>query len=270
MSHSRKASVPSWPSLLRSCSEMKSNWDQLEGRNVVIEALSRNRRKVHRIFLDERAKSSHKIQELHRLADQAGVDIKKIPRQKLDRMSQTEVHNGVIAHADSLPVWTTKALLSHLFDKGEDPFLILVDEVQYEHNLGAILRSAMGAGAHAVIVPVKRGKGLSSVVQRVAMGGAEEVPLIREGLSSALAQIRKAGIPVVGADMGGEPVWQVRLQRACAIVLGGESKGLSPTLRRRCDVIAAIPLQKDLESLNVSVTAAVMMFEKCRQDLVGK
>lgn len=245
---------------------MKSDWDQLEGRNVVIEALRRERRRVHRVFLDDRARNHPKITEIKSLIHQRSASLKMVPRAHLDKMSRTGVHNGVIAHADKLPSWSTSQLLDDLFERGLQPFLLLADELQYEYNLGAVLRSAMGAGVHGVIVPVKRGKGLTEVVQRVSMGGAEEVPLIREGLSSALSHIKRAGIPVIGADMDGKRIWDVTLRGSCAMVLGGESKGLSPTLRKKCDVIASVPLARGLDSLNVSVTAGIMMFEKCRQD----
>ncbi len=240
--------------------------EQLEGRNVVLEALRRKRRPIKRIYMDERAKPDPKITEIRALAEAARVPVIAIARQKLDANSLTGVHNGVIAEAVPRETPTVAALLDDLFARGVDPFLILVDEVQYEHNLGAILRSAMGAGAHAVVVPVVRGKGLTPVVHRVAMGGAEEVLFIREGLSSALAALRRAGVRVVGADMDGRPCWEIPMRGALAIVLGGEDKGLSPTLRDRCDAIAAVPLQGGLESLNVSVTAAILLFERVRQE----
>jgi len=240
--------------------------EQLEGRNVVLEALVRQKRPVRRIYLDERAKPDPKVNEILRLAALARVNVQRVPRQRLDEMSQTGVHNGVIAEARPRETPTVAALLEQLFAEGQDPFLILVDEVQYEHNLGAILRSALGAGAHAVVVPVVRGKGLTPVVHRVAMGGAEEVWFIREGLSSALAAIRRSGVRVVGADMDGKPCWEVPMRGPLAIVLGGEDKGLTAPLRDRCDAIAAVPLRGGLESLNVSVTAAILLFEKVRQD----
>lgn len=240
--------------------------EPLEGRNVVVEALSRGKRRVHRVLLDERARPGGKIDTILELAGRRGVPVGRVPRRQLDELSVTGVHNGVIAFAEPLPSWTVSALLDDLFSRNVDPFLVLVDEVAYEHNLGAVLRSALGAGVHGVVVPTRRGKGISPVVQRVAMGGAEEVPLIREGLSSALATIRRAGVRVVGADMDGRPCWTVPMTGPVALVLGGEDKGLSSTLRKRCDAVAAIPLRGGLESLNVSVTAAVMMFEKVRQE----
>lgn len=243
--------------------------EQLEGRNVVLEAMRRKRRPVTRVLIDERAKPSGKVAEIIALAEEMQVSLRHVARHKLDEMSATGVHNGVIAFAKPHPRITVSALLEDLFERGEDPFVVLVDQVSYEQNLGAIMRSAMGAGVHAVVVPVRRGKGLSPVVQRVAMGGAEVVPLIREGLSSALATLKRAGVRIVGADMGGRPLWEVPMDGPLALVLGGEDKGLTDTLQKRCDAVVSVPLSHGLDSLNVSVTAGVMMFEKCRQDQAG-
>lgn len=232
--------------------------DRLEGRNVVLEALVRARRPVRRVWLDAGARPDEKVA---RILELAGDRVVRVDRPLLDRMSVTGVHNGVIAEADPFPDLTVRELL----DAHRDPFLVLVDEVQYEHNLGAVLRSALGAGVHGVVVPVQRGKGLTPVVHRVSMGGAEAVPLVREGISSALADIRRAGVTVIGADMDGVPYWEVDMTGPLAIVLGGEDKGLTPPVRKRCDAIVSVPLQGGLESLNVSVTAGILLFERTRQ-----
>lgn len=240
--------------------------DQLEGRNVVLEVLRRQKRMALCIWIDERARPDHKLDEIESLAIELGVRLVRVDRQKLDERSVTGVHNGVMGWAEPLPEYSLSQVLDELFARDELPFIVLVDEVNYEHNLGAILRSAMGAGVHAVVVPVRRGKGLTPVVQRVAMGGAEEVILIREGLSSALATLKRLGVRVVGADMGGQPYWETPMTGALAVVLGGEHKGLSPTLKKRCDAIVAVPLASGLDSLNVSVTAGVLLFERVRQE----
>ena len=242
--------------------------DQLEGRNLVIEVLKRRRRRVYKIMLDGRSKPNPKIRELLSLAEKRGVNLHRVDRRKLDEISRTGVHNGVIAIAEPHPRYTVRERLNALFDQGIDPFFILADELNYEQNLGAILRSAMGAGVHAVVVPTRRGKGLTPVVQRVAMGGAEEVPVIREGLSSALKVLRKEGIRIVGADMNGAPCWSIPMTGPLALVMGGEHKGLTSTLRSRCDAIASVPLAHGLDSLNVSVTAGILMFEKVRQETI--
>jgi 23S rRNA (guanosine2251-2'-O)-methyltransferase len=218
------------------------------------------------VALDERAKLNPRLNEILALVEKVGARLDRLPRHELDRMSQTGVHNGIMAEADPLPDWTVKARLEDVFSRGEDPFFVLLDEVSYEHNLGAVIRSALGAGVHAVVVPVRRGKGLTPVVQRVAMGAAEAVPLIREGLTSALATLRRAGVRIVGADMRGVDFWDVPMTGSLALVVGGEDKGLTSTLRNRCDAIAQVPLAGELESLNLSVSAATLMFEKVRQD----
>lgn len=242
--------------------------DQVEGRNIVIEVLRRRKRKVHEIYLDQRAKKDRKISEILKIASKRKIVLHSVPRQELDRMSKADVHNGVIAIADPLPTISTRGLLDSIYQKNEQPFLVMADELNYEQNLGAILRSAMGAGVHGMITPAKRGKGLTPVVQRVSMGGSEEVPLVREGLFNAIKEIKKAGIPIIGADMDGTPIWDLHLTGAVCFVFGGESKGLTPTVRKKCDYIASVPLHQGLESLNVSVTAGVFMFEKNRQERV--
>ncbi len=238
----------------------------LEGRNPVLECLRRSRRRVVRIHLDEHARREDKVAEILDLATRAGVPVEPVPRASLDRGSVTGVHNGVIAWAEPLPDLSFGALLDRIDARGEDPFLVLVDEPQYEHNLGAILRSALGAGVHGVVVPTVRGKGVTAVVQRVAMGAAEEVPVVREGISSCLALLQRRGVRIVGAECDGVPPWSVDLTGPVALVLGGEDKALTPALRKRCDAVVGIPIRGGLQSLNLSVAAGVLLFEKVRQE----
>ncbi|MCB9664197.1 MAG: 23S rRNA (guanosine(2251)-2'-O)-methyltransferase RlmB [Alphaproteobacteria bacterium] len=240
--------------------------EQLEGRNPVLECLARGRRRVHRIWLDEGARPDDKITRILELAERAGVILARVPRARLDKMADGRVHNGIVAHADPVPSPTARQLLDTLFDAGRAPFLLLADEVSYEHNLGAILRTSLGFGVDGLVIPTRRGAEVGPVVQRVSMGAVEVVPVVREGLSSALKPIRDAGIPVVGADMGGTPLHASRLSGPLALVLGGEGKGLSPALRRKCDAVVSVPLAGKLESLNVSVAAGILMYEKRRQD----
>ncbi len=219
-----------------------------------------------RIWLDRGAKPEPRLLQMETLAAEKGVRVERVDRQKLDKMANDRVHNGVIAEVEDLPSYTTAILLDELFLADIDPFLVMIDEVSYEHNLGAVLRSGMGFGVNGVVVPTRRGAGLSPVVQRVSMGAAEVVPVIREGLYSALKPIKKAGVRVVGADMGGTPLGEIDLRGPLVILLGGEGEGLGPELRQRCDQVVSIPLASELESLNVSVAAAVLMYEKRRQD----
>jgi len=240
--------------------------DQLEGRNPVWECLSRGRRAVHRVLIDQGAGQDARLTNIRREADSRGVSVRVVHRKVLDDMAQGRVHNGVIAIVEPLPKWTTKQVIDSIFDKGEDPFLILMADCSYEHNLGAVLRSALGFGAHAVILPTRKGAAVSPVVQRVAMGAAEVVPIVREGLNASLKHIKKAGIPVAGAAMGGTPMGDVRMSGSMAILMGGEGAGISEQLLGKCTHKVSIPLAGQLESLNVSVAAAVLMYEKRRQD----
>jgi 23S rRNA (guanosine2251-2'-O)-methyltransferase len=240
--------------------------DQLEGRNPVIECLRRKKRRIYRIWLDQGAKEDGKVRELLTLAEKAGVPLNRVPRKRLDEQSHGRVHNGVIAAVEPLKSLTTLQLIDDLFESGQDAFLILADEIAYEQNLGAILRSALGFGVNGMIIPSRRGATFSSVAQRIAMGAAEEIPVVHDSLTSALKHIRKAGIRVIGADMNGTSLSQLDLRGPIALMLGGEGKGLSSTLQKRCDAVVSIPLQGELESLNVSVAAGVLMYEKRRQE----
>lgn len=241
--------------------------DRVEGRNPVLECLRRGTRRVHKIWLDQGAQPDERVTEIRARAAQSGVVVHVVERQRLDRMAEGRVHNGVIAEADPLQSWTTAGLLDVVFGRGEDPFLILADGLQYEHNLGAVLRSALGFDASGVVLPTRRGADpVSPVVQRVSMGAVEVLPIVRESLFVAISELTRAAIPIVGADMDGEPLADVDLRGPLALVLGEEGRGLSPKLRERCTRIVSVPLGGELESLNVSVAAGILMYEKRRQE----
>jgi len=238
--------------------------NQLEGRNPILECLQRNRRDIHHLWVDERAKPERRLEEIVSLARARGIAIDPVPRRDLDRRADGRVHNGIIARVDPPKTWKTGDLLNSI--TSQSPFLILCDELTYEHNLGAILRSSLGFGVDGLFLPTRRGAQLSPVVQRVAMGAVEDVPIVRESMYSALKQVKRAGIPIWGADMSGRPADEVDLSGPIALVMGGEGRGLSSGLKQRCDGLVSIPLSGGLESLNVSVAAALLMYEKRRQD----
>ncbi|MCB9668082.1 MAG: 23S rRNA (guanosine(2251)-2'-O)-methyltransferase RlmB [Alphaproteobacteria bacterium] len=230
----------------------------------MLECLQRGKRAVHHVWVDERAGDERRLAAIVGIAGKRGIPVEAVPRQDLDRRADGRVHNGVIARVEPVRTWKMGALLEQL--ENPSPFLLFADELTYEHNLGAILRSALGFGVDALVLPSKRGAGLSPVVQRVSMGAVEEVPIVRESLYAALKLVKKAGIPVVGADMGGEPADRVDLTGPLALVMGGEGRGLPDGIRERCDRVVSVPLAGGLESLNVSVAAAVLMYEKRRQE----
>lgn len=239
---------------------------RLEGRNPVLECLSRERRRVYRIWMDRGAKPEPRIERIMRLASEQGVPVEITDRRRLDKLADGRVHNGVIAEVEPLASWSAAALVDPDRLGGQDPFLLVTDGLQYEHNLGAVLRSSLGFGVTGVIVPTRRGASISPVVARVSMGAVEAVPVAREGLFSALKVVKRAGIRVVGAEGGGRPIQDIDLSGPLAVVLGEEGRGLSSKLRERCDELVSIPLAGRLESLNVSVAAGILMYEKRRQD----
>ena len=213
---------------------LRDGIDQLEGRNVVYEALKRQRRPVLRIWLDARTRPHTKIDAILALAEAQGVPVAKVPRADLDARSFTGVHNGIVAEAETLPENTVQGLLSDLARAGEDPFFVLVDEVQYEHNLGAILRSCLGAGVNGLIIPVRRGKGVTPVVQRVAMGAAEAVPVAVRGEETVLVcghDAREEELELFEGDVSESALRELR--DTCFVGLHAPTWGPGEALWRR-------------------------------------
>jgi 23S rRNA (guanosine2251-2'-O)-methyltransferase len=239
----------------------------LEGRNIVLEAL-RAGREIRTIYIDEGIKSNEKTDEIAHRAAEAGVLVEAVGRQRLDRMSTTGSHQGVIALAAGRPRMTLKELLDSL-DGVKDPLLVVLGEVMYEQNVGAILRTADGAGVDGVIIPPRRSAPLSAAVSRISMGASEYIPVIHESPMSALSLMRREGIMLYGVEAEGDAAYyDADLTGAVAFVFGGEDKGLSTTVRDKCDRVLSIPLAGRITSLNVGVSVAVVLYEKVRQESV--
>lgn len=237
----------------------------LEGRNVVLEAL-RARREITEIHVDEGVGHSGKIGEITELARTARVPVLTVKRSELDRISETGSHQGVIALAVPKRPMTLKGLLASL-SGNKSPLLLVLGEVMYEQNLGAILRTADGAGVNGVIVPTRHSAPISATVSRVSMGASEYVPVVRESPTSTLAVLRREGIMVFGVEAGGDrPYFEADLRGPAAFVFGGEDKGLSGTIRDRCDLVLTIPLKGRITSLNVSVSVGIILYERVRQE----
>jgi 23S rRNA (guanosine2251-2'-O)-methyltransferase len=238
--------------------------DTIEGRNPVFEALQASTR-VRKILLDERSKPDPKLERILALASERRVEIHRVPRPEIDELAEGGVHNGIIALADPLRPPTMAAAIDASLDR-DDPLFLLLDEVQYEQNLGAILRTADAAGACAIVIPKRRGARLSAVSQRIAMGAAEHVPVIHCAILEALSLLKRTGFRVVGADEHAHEFHhQVDLTGPLAIVMGGEDKGITPTVRKKCDALVRIPMVGHVPSLNVSVSTGVLLFERLRQ-----
>ena len=246
----------------RRSQEDSESHDQIEGRNPVFESLKASRR-IRTLLVDERARYDAKLESLLGLAAKRGVEVQRLPRAELDRAAENRVHNGVIALADPLP---TRRLSDLVDEADQDALFLLLDEVQYDQNLGAILRTADAAGVTAVVIPRRRGARLSPVVQRIAMGAAEHVPVVHCAILEALATLRKAGFRIVGAAEGaGLAHHEADLRGPLGLVVGGEDKGLTPPVRKRCKPLVRIPMTGHVPSLNVSVSVGVLLFERLRQ-----
>ena len=233
------------------------------GRNAVIEAL-KSGRAVNKVWLADNNDPVFSA-AVFRLCQQGGVPCHKLPRIKLDKLAGPD-HRGVAAELAALEYVELADILAAAAEKGEPPFVILLDQVEDPHNLGAIIRTALCAGAHGVVVPRRRAAALNQTVLKTSAGAANYLPVARvANLNQALDQLKQAGCWAVAADMDGSEMWDCDLTGPVALVLGGEGAGLSPLLKKNCDLVAAIPMRGSLGSLNVSNAGAVLMYEILRQ-----
>lgn len=240
---------------------------RIEGRNAVLGSLRRDT-EVREVYVDSRANMDRRMEEILSLASLKGIAIRRVDRRVLDDLSYTGVHMGVIAlaRAPSLAA-TTKQLLDSCRSRGESPFLVAVDGVVYEQNLGAIARTSNAAGVHGIIVPRSRKGAVTPEVIRISMSAALFTPIVEENLYSALKATRSEGVHIVGADMDAEVLYtDADLRGSVAFVLGGEHKGMSEPMRRRCDEVVRIPMYGIVSSLNLSAACSILLYEKLRQD----
>jgi 23S rRNA (guanosine2251-2'-O)-methyltransferase len=237
----------------------------LEGRNTIHDALISDK-KIKSLTVASESSHDPKIEEIIALAKKKNVQLRIVPAAQLKRMAGSGKAQNVMAEMEEEPV-TLKDILESANKKGKDPFILLFNRLDYEQNLGAILRTAWGGGVDAVIVNPGGVHELTPVVTKVSMGGAVYVPLISESLFNALKLLKDYGIPVVGVESGMGTIYsELTLRGPVAFVLGGEDSGLSDPLKKYCDVFVHIPMQSKLSSLNVSVATAIVVFEKLRQE----
>lgn len=238
----------------------------IEGRNPILEALLA-KAVIDQIWVAPGIVKDKKIKQILRLANWRQISVKRTSRKHLDRISETGIHQGVIAFGLALPAVTLKELLEEEKNK-ERLCVLLLTEVLDEQNLGAILRTAEATGTAAVIIP-KRAKGVTSVVTRVAMGAAESLPVVKENLFFAIKILKEDGVKIVGAEAKtGRSLYQTDLRGRTAFVVGGENKGLTAPIKEVCDFLVSIPMEGKVSSLNMSVACAVLLYEKLRQELV--
>lgn len=238
----------------------------IEGRNAVLEAF-RSGKTIDKLYILDGCRDGP-VQTILREAKKQDTVTTFLPRERLDMMSRTRNHQGVIAQAAAYDYAEVEDILNRAKEKGEPPFLILLDGIEDPHNLGAIIRTANLAGAHGVIIPKRRAVGLTAAVARTSAGALNYTPVAKtSNLKATMEKLKQEGLWFVCADMGGESMYRLDLTGPIGLVIGNEGSGVSRLVRETCDMTAAIPMRGDIDSLNASVAAGVLAYEIVRQRL---
>lgn len=238
----------------------------IEGRNAVIEAF-RSGRTIDKLYIQEGCQDGP-VMTVKREAKKQDCLIKYVAKERLDQMSDTGKHQGVIAVAAAYEYAEVEDILKAAEEKGEDPFVFLLDNIEDPHNLGAIVRTANLAGAHGVIIPKNRAVGLTATVARTSAGALNYTPVAKvTNLAKTIEELKKTGMWFVCADMGGTIMYQLDLKGPIGLVIGSEGEGVGRLVKEKCDMTAAIPMKGDIDSLNASVAAGVLAYEIVRQRL---
>ena len=237
----------------------------IEGRNAVIESL-RSGENIDKIYL-AKGETDKTLGHIASRAREKGIVVVEADRRKLDGMSRTHAHQGVIALAAMREYVSVQSLLDAAAEKGEAPLLVVCDEISDPHNLGAILRTAECAGAHGVIIPKRRSAGLTAIVGKTSAGAVSYMPVARvANLPATLEELKKKGVWVYGtAAEGTTPLYDADLKGPAAIVIGSEGSGMGRLVREKCDFLVSIPMKGHISSLNASAAAAILLYEAVRR-----
>ena len=240
------------------------NESMIEGRNAVLEAF-RSGKPVDKLYVLDGCQDGP-VRTIVREAKKHDTILNFVTKERLDQLSETKKHQGVIAVTAAYEYSDIEDMFNLAKKKGEDPFLILLDNIEDPHNLGAIIRTANLAGAHGVIIPKRRAAGLTAAVARTSAGALNYTPVARvTNLVSTMEQLKKQGLWFVCADMGGTPYYQMDLKGPMGLVIGNEGSGVGRLVKENCDFTASIPMKGDIDSLNASVAAGILAFEISRQ-----
>ena len=238
----------------------------IEGRNAVIEAF-RSGKPVDKVFILDGCQDGP-IRTVVREAKKHDTIIHFVSKERLDQISETGKHQGVIAYAAAYEYAEVEDMLALAKEKGEDPFILLLDNIEDPHNLGAIIRTANLAGAHGVIIPKRRAVGLTATVAKTSAGALNYTPVAKvTNLAKTMEELKEKGLWFVCADMGGESMYRLNLKGPIGLVIGNEGEGVSRLVKEKCDFIASIPMKGEIDSLNASVAAGVLAYEIVRQRL---
>lgn len=236
----------------------------IEGRNAVLEAF-RSGKPVDKLFVLDGCQDGP-VRTIVREAKKHDTIIQFVEKERLSQLSETGKHQGVVAFAAAYEYAEVEDMLELARQKGEDPFLILLDNIEDPHNLGAIIRTANLAGAHGVIIPKRHAAGLTSTVAKTSAGALNYTPVAKvSNLGQTIEELKKEGMWFVCADMGGELMYNLNLTGPMGVVIGNEGEGVSRLVKEKCDFVAAIPMKGDIDSLNASVAAGILAYEVVRQ-----
>lgn len=238
----------------------------IEGRNAVIEAF-RAGKPIDKVFILDGCQDGP-IATIKREARKGDTIIKFVDKERLDQMSETGHHQGVIAYAAAYEYAEVEDILALAKEKNEDPFILILDNIEDPHNLGAIIRTANLAGAHGVIIPKNRAVGLTATVARTSAGALNYTPVAKvTNLVQTMESLKKQGLWFVCADMGGTKMYDLNLKGPIGLVIGNEGEGVGRLVKENCDFIASIPMKGNIDSLNASVACGVLAYEIVRQRL---
>lgn len=239
----------------------------IEGRNAVIEAF-RSGKTIDKLYLLDGCQDGP-VMTIKREAKKQDTLVKYVPKERLDQLSQTGRHQGVIAYAAAYEYAEVEDILRAAKEKGEAPFLFLLDNIEDPHNLGAIIRTANLAGAHGVIIPKNRAVGLTATVARTSAGALNYTPVAKvTNLAKTIENLKKEGLWFVCADMGGTVMYDLDLKGPIGLVIGNEGEGVGRLVKEKCDFTASIPMKGNIDSLNASVAAGVLAYEIVRQRML--
>ena len=236
----------------------------ISGRNPVMEAL-KSERTIDCLYIKSGDKEGS-IRKILSIAKEQRIIIKEVDKAKLDELSEGTQHQGVVALVTDYKYYELEEVLESINEKNEKPFFMILDEIEDPHNLGAIIRSAEGAGAHGVIIPKRRSAFVNATVEKTAAGAASYMPVIKvTNLVSTIEKLKKEGIWIYALDMDGEIYDTIDLKGSIALVVGNEGKGISRLIKENCDFTVKIPMNGKVGSLNASVASSILMYEVVRQ-----
>lgn len=247
----------------------QSNDELIIGRNAVTEAL-KGTRSINSVLVAKGEKSGSII-KIIALSRDKKVVLKEVDRKKLDYMCQTTAHQGVAAYVSAHEYANIEDVFDLAKSRGEDPFIIICDNIEDPHNLGAIIRTAEAAGAHGLVIPKRHGASLTWAVGKASAGAIEYLPVVRVGnLAAAIDELKENGVWVYSADMDGKPWYETDFSGGVALVVGSEGKGVSRLIKEKCDFCVSLPMKGKINSLNASVAAGIIMYEISKQRINGK